>query len=423
MERILDVKARQVLDSRGNPTVEVDVYTQRVLGSAMVPSGASTGKHEARELRDNTKAYRGKAVTKAVKHVNTTIKRALIGKDVADQTGIDSTLLELDGTPNKARLGANAILGTSLAVARAAAAAKEQPLFTHIAALMRARPTLPVPFANIINGGKHAAGDLEFQEFMIVPTGAKTFAQATRMVAETYHILAGIINKRYGAAATHLGDEGGFAPPIDDAEEALDLLIQAITIAGYKDKMRIAIDAAASELYHKRDKTYLRTTKTWQALKAYYAKLARNYPLISLEDPYDQEDITAWQDFTKATKHKKAFQTVGDDLLVTNPRRIRHAIDEHWCDALLLKVNQIGTLTEALRAARMAQRAGWNVMVSHRSGETEDPFIADLAVGIGCGQIKLGAPARGERTAKYNQLIRIEEYLGRKATYANRTRT
>ncbi|MBN1275687.1 phosphopyruvate hydratase [Candidatus Woesearchaeota archaeon] len=417
MERILDIKARQVLDSRGNPTLEVDVTTETAVGSAMVPSGASTGKHEAHELRDHTKAYHGKAVTKAVRNVNTAIRKALLGKDAHDQAHIDGELLHLDGTKDKHKLGANALLGVSLAVARASAAAKDQPFFQRIAELAGTKPSLPVPYANVINGGMHAAGKLEFQEFMIVPTKAKTFAQAAQMVAETYHELKLLIQERYGAQAAHLGDEGGFAPPIGTAEEALGLLQRAIKHAGHDGKLQLAMDAAASELYHPNGKTYTAKRLKPTQLATYYRSLITSYPLISLEDPFDQDDTESWQAFTKAAKRKKDFQVVGDDLTVTNPGRIRYAIDEHWCNALLLKANQVGTLTEALRAASMARKAGWRVMVSHRSGETEDPFIADLAVGLGCGQIKLGAPARGERTAKYNQLLRIEEHLGRQARY------
>lgn len=418
MEKILDIKARQVLDSRGNPTIEVDVYTENAVGTAMVPSGASTGIYEALELRDKGTAYGGKAVTKAVKNVNTKIRTLLIGKDVLDQAHIDGELIHLDGTPNKSKLGANAMLGVSMAVARAAAASKEIPLFEYIAKLSGNTPVLPIPFANLINGGKHAAGKLEPQEFMIAPTGAKTFAEAMQIVAETYHALASILKAKYGGVATHLGDEGGFAPPIDTCEEALDLLVLAIKKAGHTGKVKVAMDPAASEFYDVHTNTYLRAGYSPEQLKDYYLGLIKKYPLISIEDGFEQDDVEAWTALTKETSKKKAFQIVGDDLTVSNPQRIQKAIDGKWCDSLLLKVNQIGTLTEAMRAAKLARQAGWSVMVSHRSGETEDPFIADLAVGLGCGQIKLGAPARGERTAKYNQLLRIEEYLGSKKKYA-----
>jgi enolase len=418
MEKIIDIKARQVLDSRGNPTIEVDVFTENAVGSAMVPSGASTGIYEALELRDGGKDYNGKAVTKAVTHVNTAIKKALLGKDAFDQRAIDKTLLALDGTPDKVNLGANALLGVSMATARAAASAKEEPLFVYLSSLHGTTPVLPLPFANVINGGKHAAGKLEFQEFMIVPTGAKSFAEATQMVAETYHALAKILKERYGSGATHLGDEGGFAPPLDTPEQALDLLVAAIKAAGYTGRMKLALDPASSEFYDAKSQTYLRQKLKPRQLKTLYKRLMTKYPIISIEDGFEQDDVKAWQAFTKETRAKKAFQVVGDDLTVSNPSRIKRAIEGKWCDALLLKVNQIGTLTEAIDAALLARSAGWNIMVSHRSGETEDPFIADLATALGCGQIKLGAPARGERTAKYNQLIRIEEYLGKKATYA-----
>ena len=418
MEKIQDIKARQVLDSRGNPTIEVDVYTENAVGSAMVPSGASTGIYEALELRDGGKAYGGKAVTKAIKNVNTKIRNALVGKKVDDQSYIDGELIALDGTLNKSKLGANAMLGVSMACARAAAALREEPLFETIARMAGTKPRLPIPFSNVINGGSHAAGDLELQEFMIAPVGAKTFAQGTQMVAETYHALAKILKAKYGGTATHLGDEGGFAPNVNNAEEALDLLMAAIKKAGYTGKVKLAMDPAASEFYDDKTQTYLRVGKSGKELVKYYQQLMKKYPIISLEDPFDQDDFESWKLITKATSRKAAFQIVGDDVLVSNPKRIKNAIDEKWCNSLLLKVNQIGTLTEALQAARMAMKAGWTVMVSHRSGETEDPFIADLAVGLGCGQIKLGAPARGERTAKYNQLMRIEEYLGKKSTYA-----
>ncbi len=418
MDKILDIKARQVLDSRGNPTVEVDVYTENAVGSAIVPSGASTGIHEALELRDNGASYDGKSVEKAVRNINTKIRKSLLGQNVLDQAAIDGELIELDGTDNKSKLGANAILGVSLAVARAAAAVREEPLYVYISRLFGAKPILPVPFANVINGGKHAAGKLEFQEFMIAPVGAKTFSQATRMVVETYHLLGKIIKEKYGPSAVHLGDEGGYAPPIDSVEEALDLLVETIKKAGYSGKIKLAMDPAASEFFYPHHKLYLKKGLTAEELIDYYIELTKKYPLVSLEDPFDQDDVLAFHEITKRTKRKSSFQIVGDDLLVTNPRRIQGAVEDKWCNALLLKVNQIGTLTESLRAARIAMRAGWHVMVSHRSGETEDPFISDLAVGIGCGQIKLGAPARGERTAKYNQLLRIEEFLDKKAKYS-----
>lgn len=405
---ILDVRGRQVLDSRGNPTVEVDIITKDHVGSAIVPSGASTGKYEACELRDNKKAYHGKSVLKAVKYINTVIKKELLGKDVLRQSVIDGLLLALDGTKNKAKLGANALLGVSLACCRAAALAKHVPLYEYIAHITDNSPLLPLPFANVINGGKHAESGLPFQEIMIVPTGAKSFSQAAMMVSEVYHTLKAIIKKTYGAQYTLLGDEGGFAPPLEDVEVALDLLLHAIKKCGYTGKIKIAMDPAASEFYHKN--TYLDEEYSWEDLEGFYLDLMHKYPIISIEDPFDQEDYTAFASLTKQSK----VQIVGDDLTVTNPDRILRAAQEGWCNALLLKINQIGTLTEAFRAARIAKQHGWHVMVSHRSGETEDPFIADLAVGLGCGQIKLGACARGERTAKYNQLLRIEDMLGNK---------
>ncbi len=419
MDKILDIKARQVLDSRGNPTLEVDVITEHSLGSAMVPSGASTGKREALELRDGSNHYLGKSVLKAVRNVNTKIKKALVGFNVLDQAGVDGLLIDLDGTNNKSKLGANAILGVSLAVSRAAAAYYDEPLFSYISRITGRKPLLPIPFANVINGGKHADGNLEFQEFMIVPIGAKSFSEAVMMVSETYHILKGIIKDKYGSSAVHLGDEGGFAPPIDSVEEALDLLVEAVNKAGYKGRIKFALDAAASEFYYPHHKLYLKKGFSPEELLDYYLFLIKKYPIVSLEDPFDQDDFLSFHEITKRTKRKKHFQIVGDDLLVSNPKIVMRAVEDHWCNSLLLKVNQIGTLTEALRSANIAFSAGWSVMVSHRSGETEDPFIADLAVGLGTGMIKLGAPARGERTAKYNQLLRIEEVLGRKARYAS----
>ncbi len=419
MVSIIDINARQVLDSRGNPTVEVDVFTERGHGSAIVPSGASTGKYEAFELRDGGKPFLGKGVSRAVKNVKTIIRHALIGQNVLKQSEIDGLLVKLDGTPNKSRLGANAILGVSLAVARAAANVLQVPLYEYLSTLAETKPSIPIPFANVINGGKHAPGGVEFQEFMIVPVKAKSFREASMMISEVYHELQKIIAKKYGPAATRVGDEGGFAPPLKDAEEALDLLSLAVKRRGYQNKVFFAIDAAASEFYYPHHRAYLRRALSPEQLESYYVNLLKEYPIISLEDPFDQDDIISFQNFHRRTARRNHFQLVGDDLLVTNPSRIRRAIDEGWCDSLLLKVNQIGTLTEALRAARMALRAGWSVMVSHRSGETEDPFIADLAVALGCGQIKLGAPARGERTAKYNQLLRIEEALGRSVRYAS----
>ena len=420
---IQNIHARQILDSRSNPTVEVEMVSQRGTVRACVPSGASTGTHEVVELRDKTRAYHGKGVLCAVQSVNKIIRPALLGK-VPEQIAVDNTLLFLDSTPNKSRLGANAMLGVSMAAARLAALEKNKSLYEHIASLAQARPILPVPFANILNGGKHAASGLPIQELMIAPIHARNFAQATQMIVETYDELKGLIAHKYGKQWTLVGDEGGFAPPVRDVFEALNLIEEAVHRAGYKKSIKIAIDAAASEFYNAKTKKYtVGRDMNADKLMDYYWTLLEDYPIISLEDPFAEDDFDAWRNFMERVRDKKikklqtSFQIVGDDLLVTNIKRIEIALEKQLCNALLLKVNQIGTVTEAIAAAKVAMHYGWNVMVSHRSGETDDSFIADLAVGLGCGQIKLGAPCRGERTAKYNQLLRIEEALGKKARY------
>jgi len=424
---IKSIHARSVYDSRGNPTVEVDVYTETGLHRAIVPSGASTGQHEAVELRDGDKAkWGGKGVLKAVENVNTVIAPALIAKnfDVKDQKTVDDYLLELDGTPNKGKLGANAILGVSLAVAKAGAAEKKIPLYAHVADLAGTKKpyVLPVPFMNVLNGGSHAGGRLAFQEFMIVPSTAPTFTEAMRQGAEVYQILKGLAKKRYGQSAGNVGDEGGVAPDIQTPEEALDLITDAIEQAGYTGQIKIAMDVASSEFYHdgKYDLDFKNPdsdpTKwlTYEQLADLYKKLAEKYPIVSIEDPFAEDDWEAWSHFYKTSD----FQIVGDDLTVTNPLRIKTAIEKKACNALLLKVNQIGTLTESIQAAQDSYAAGWGVMVSHRSGETEDVTIADIVVGLRAGQIKTGAPARSERLAKLNQILRIEEELGSNAIYA-----
>jgi len=430
---ILAVKARQIFDSRGNPTLEVEVTTQRGTDRASVPSGASTGEYEALELRDGGDDYMGKGVLTAVNNVNTIIAPRLIGMSPLDQTAIDKLMVEeIDGSQNewgwsKSKLGANAILGVSLAVCRAGARAKNVPLYQHIADLAGNKEiTLPVPSFNIINGGKHAGNALAFQEFMILPVGASSFSEAMKMGTEVYHHLKKVIQAKYGLDATNVGDEGGFAPSIQSAEEGLELISQAIAKAGYVGKVKIGMDVAASEFYNKESSTYdlqfkskdkdPSTQLSGEALSALYLKLARDYPIISIEDPFDQDDFESYGALT--AKVGDAIQIVGDDLLVTNPTRVRKAIQEKACNALLLKVNQIGSVTEAIEAVRLAKQAGWGVMTSHRSGETEDHFIADLAVGLNTGEIKTGAPARSERLAKYNQLLRIEEELGERARYA-----
>ncbi|PWW74335.1 enolase [Tuber magnatum] len=433
---ITKIHARSVYDSRGNPTVEVDLTTSDTgLHRAIVPSGASTGQHEAIELRDKDKTkWGGKGVLKAVENVNTIIAPALIKErfDVKDQAAIDKFLNDLDGTPNKAKLGANAILGVSLAVAKAGAATKSVPLYAHVADLAGTKKpfVLPVPFMNVINGGSHAGGRLAFQEFMIVPCEAPSFTEAMRQGAEVYQILKTLTKKKYGQSAGNVGDEGGVAPDIQTAEEALDLITDAIDKAGYTGQIKIAMDVASSEFYKEDAKKYDLDFKnpnsdsskwlTYQELADLYKSLAQRYPIVSIEDPFAEDDWEAWTHFYKTSD----FQIVGDDLTVTNPIRIKRAIDEKSCNALLLKVNQIGTLTESIQAAKDSYAAGWGVMVSHRSGETEDVTIADIVVGLRAGQIKTGAPARSERLAKLNQILRIEEELGEQAIYAgNKFRT
>ncbi len=416
--KLTKIHARQVLDSRGNPTIEVEAYFHEIMASAIVPSGASTGKYEALELRDGKKEYFGKSVIKAVDNVNKIISKKVIDMDIFDQKALDNAMIVLDGTPNKAKLGANAILGVSMAVARLAAKLKKKSLYKYIGELSGTPEKnfrMPIPFCNIINGGKHAGTSLKMQEFMIVPVGAVNFRNAARLSAETYHTLKKIIEKKYGKGATNVGDEGGFAPQLSKPEEALDLIQEAIKTAGYKGKVKIAMDCAASEFYDEKTGNYIMDRAySKQEMIDYYIRLLKQYPIISIEDPFDQDDFDSYIKLT-AEAVKMKVPIIGDDLLVTNVSRIKTAIEQKQCNALLLKVNQIGTLTEAIAAAKMAMNNGWKVMVSHRSGETEDTFIADLAVGLGCGNIKLGAPCRTDRVCKYNQLIRIDE---KKINYA-----
>ncbi|KAI9776344.1 MAG: hypothetical protein M1839_000424 [Geoglossum umbratile] len=425
---ITKIHARSVYDSRGNPTVEVDVVTGTGLHRAIVPSGASTGQHEACELRDGDKSkWAGKGVTKAVSNVNTIIGPELIKQniDVKDQSAVDAFLNKLDGTPNKTNLGANAILGVSLAVAKAGAAEKGVPLYTHVSDLAGTKKpyVLPVPFMNVLNGGSHAGGRLAFQEFMIVPSAAPSFTEAMRQGAEVYQILKSLAKKKYGQSAGNVGDEGGVAPDIQTPKEALDLITESIEKAGYTGQIKIAMDVASSEFYKVEEKKYDLDFKnpdsdkskwlTYEQLADLYKQLATEYPIVSIEDPFAEDDWEAWSYFYKTSD----FQIVGDDLTVTNPLRIQKAIELKSCNALLLKVNQIGTLTESIQAAKDSYAAGWGVMVSHRSGETEDVTIADIVVGLRAGQIKTGAPARSERLAKLNQILRIEEELGGDAVY------
>nr|CAB3242596.1 alpha-enolase-like [Phallusia mammillata] len=429
---ISKIHARQIYDSRGNPTVEVDLVTDKGLFRAAVPSGASTGIYEALELRDkDPKAFLGKGVSKAINNVNTKIAPALVGKalDLKDQAAIDKIMLDLDGTENKSSLGANAILGVSLAVSKAAAAEKGVPLYRHLADLAGNKNVLlPVPSFNVINGGSHAGNKLAMQEFMIFPCGASSFQEAMKMGSETYQQLKGVIKKKYGQDATNVGDEGGFAPNIMSNKEALELIKEAIAAAGYTGKVFIAMDTAASEFWNAKlskydldfkspegDPSDSNRYKTPTELGDVYRDFLKDYPILSIEDPFDQDD---WQGYTDFTASVTQHQVVGDDLLVTNPKRIQKAVDTKACNALLLKVNQIGSLTEAIEACKLAQKNDWGVMVSHRSGETEDSYIADLVVGLCTGQIKTGAPCRSERLSKYNQLLRIEEELGADAKFA-----
>ena len=427
MSRIQDVKARQLFDSRGNPALEVEVETDDGKFRAMVPSGASTGAYEAHELRDgDKKMFNGKGVLKAINNVNNQIAVAVIGMDPTDQEGIDQALNDLDGQPDKSRLGANAILGVSMAVTRAGAAKKGIPLYKHINNLAgNPPPMLPVPCFNVLNGGSHAGNDLAMQEFMVLPTGAETFKEAMQIGVEIYHKLKTVIQKKYGKSSTAVGDEGGFAPNIKDSEEALELIQTAISEAGYKDVVQIGMDVAASEFYHKDTGKYnlnfkgssrAANFKTADELLRMYKLFAANYGVISIEDPFDQDDFKSYENMTGELN--ELIQIVGDDLLATNPERIERAIETSACNGLLLKVNQIGTVTEAIEANNLSRNAGFGVMVSHRSGETEDAFIAALCAGLGTGQIKAGAPCRSERLAKYNELLRIEEEMGDQAVFA-----
>ena len=416
---IVDVMAREILDSRGNPTVEVEVtLDDGTVGRAAVPSGASTGMYEACELRDGDKnRYLGKGVTKAVENVNGEIAEAMVGLNVLDQTGIDKMLIEIDGTPNKTRLGANAILGVSLACARAAAEVTGQSLYNYIGGVNA--KTLPCPMMNVLNGGAHATGsNVDIQEFMIMPVGAKSWKEALRMCAEVFHTLKKVV------PASGVGDEGGYAPNLDSDEDALKALVTAMEKAGYKpgEDFMIAIDGAVSDWYNEEDKCYhlpkRGTVMTSEQMVAMWADFVEKYPIISIEDGMGENDWEGWQLMTKTLGHK--IQIVGDDLFVTNTERIKKGIELGAANSVLIKLNQIGTLTETLDAIQMAHRAGWTAVVSHRSGETEDTTIADISVGVNAGQIKTGAPSRTDRVCKYNQLLRIEEELFDVAQYPGR---
>ena len=420
MSLILDVHARQIFDSRGNPTVEVDVITENgILGRAAVPSGASTGEHEAVEMRDGGKDYMGKGVLKAVQNVNEIIAEELIGLSVFEQNSIDKLMIELDGTPNKSKLGANAILGVSLAVAKAAAGELNQPLYRYIGGV--SANTLPVPMMNIVNGGSHSDAPIAFQEFMIMPVNAKDFTQAIKMGSEIFHNLKSVIKSR--GLSTAVGDEGGFAPNFEGTEDALDTIIEAIKKAGYKpgDEVMIALDPASSEFYKdgKYDYTIFEgengKVRTSEEQVAYLKELSEKYPIISIEDGMAEDDWEGWKLLNEAIGDK--VQIVGDDLFVTNVERLARGIKEGSANSILIKLNQIGTLTETIAAVNMAQNAGYTCVMSHRSGETEDTTIADLAVALNTGQIKTGSASRSDRIAKYNQLLRIEEELEDSAYY------
>lgn len=419
MTEIVDVTAREILDSRGNPTVEVDITVGcGAIGRAAVPSGASTGKREAVELRDKRlKRYGGKGVSKAVANVKETISPAILGMDASDQASLDHRLIELDGTPNKSKLGANAILGVSMAAARAAAHALQIPLYRYIGGINA--KVLPVPMMNIINGGAHAANNLDIQEFMVVPVGAGTFAEAIRMGVETFHQLKGVLKAEGHNVA--VGDEGGFAPNLDSNEEAISLIMTAIEKAGYKSgkEIAIALDAAANEFYLKGKyvlKGEGKKEMDTQAMVDYYEKLIEAYPILSLEDGLAEQDWLGWEIMTERLEDK--IQLVGDDIFVTNPKIFEKGINRGIANAILIKLNQIGTMTETLETVAMAKDAGYETIISHRSGETEDAFIADLAVGLNAGQIKTGSGSRTDRVAKYNQLLRIEEELGKSACFS-----
>jgi enolase len=406
------VHAREILDSRGNPTVEVEVHTPYSVGVACVPSGASTGTYEAIELRDKDKRFGGKGVQKAVKNVNGPIAKKVTGMDVAEQRALDMAMIELDGTENKSKLGANAILGVSMAAARAAANMLEMPLYRYLGGINTYK--LPVPMMNVINGGKHAGSGLAIQEFLLLPAGAGSYHEALRAGVESYHTLGKILKEKYGNSATNVGDEGGYAPSIGTTREALDAMMEAVDKAGYKDVMRFGMDAASSEFF--KDNKYHIDGKALSRneLVDYYKALIKDYPIIVLEDPFAEED---WQGFVDITKAAKGVTIIGDDIFVTNVKRLQKGIDMGAANSLLLKLNQIGSISESFDAAALAFRHKYKVAVSHRSGETCDSIIADVAVALGAEIIKTGAPARSERTSKYNQLLRIEEALGPVAQY------
>ncbi|MBI3549392.1 MAG: phosphopyruvate hydratase [Elusimicrobia bacterium] len=417
--KIRSVHAREIIDSRGFPTVEAEVRLESGhVGRAAVPSGASTGEHEAVELRDgDPKRYFGKGVLKAVRHVEQTLAPALLGRDASDQAGIDERMLSLDGTPNKGKLGANALLSVSMAASRAAAQAAGAPLYRYLRQAFSVGSDewlLPAPMLNIINGGKHADSGLDVQEFMVVPAGAPSFTEALRVGAEVYQALKKLLAER--EESTAVGDEGGFAPRLKSHDDAIEVILEAIQRAGAKGVVSVSLDAAASEFYHGGSYKFEGKTLSGAALAARYAKWVAKHPMLSIEDPFDQDDWSTWKAFTASEGSR--LRIVGDDLFVTNVERLRRGIEARSANSILIKLNQIGTVTETVRAVQMAQKSGFSAIISHRSGETEDPYIADLAVALNAGAIKTGAPCRSERLAKYNQLLRIEEELGADAVYA-----
>lgn len=413
----MKIRAREILDSRGNPTVEADVFTEKGLSRASVPSGASTGKYEALELRDNERRYLGRGVLKAVSNVNNIIAKKTIGRDYTKQNEIDELMIELDGTPNKSNLGANAILAVSMAVCKAGALESNLPLYKYIAKLVDSRAvTMPIPQMNVINGGIHAGIKNDFQEHMILPLGAKTFSDALRMCSETYHTLKKTLKERFGHSAIQVGDEGGFVPPLKSVYERFEFISKAIEELGYEKEFALATDAAASQFYRNGKYKTMEREYSSAELTDFYLELCEKFKLISIEDGLSEDDWDGWSLLNSELGRK--IQIVGDDLLVTNIERIKKAIKLNACNALLMKLNQIGTVTEALDAFKLARKAGWNVIVSHRSGSTEETFFADLVVGLDAGQFKYGAPTRSERTANYNQLLRIEEELGERANYS-----
>jgi enolase len=417
MHEIKKVKAREILDSRGNPTVEVDVFTEKNMARASVPSGASTGEYEALELRDGEKRYLGKGVLKAVNNINNLIAKKIIGHDSTNQREIDNLMIEIDGTENKSKLGANAIVGVSMAVCKLGALELDMPTYNYINKIANSEKlSLPVPQMNVINGGKHAGIDNDFQEHMIMPIKADSFSDALRMCAETYHTLKKYLKEKFGISAIQVADEGGFVPPLKNINERFEFIMKAIEELGYEKNFALAIDAASSEFYHDGKYRILDKNYSSSEIVDFYSDLCKIFNLISIEDGLSEND---WEGWTKINSELgKKIQIVGDDLLVTNVKRIKKAIELNACNALLLKVNQVGTISESIDAFKLAEENGWKTIVSHRSGSTEETFMADLATGINAGQVKFGAPARTDRNAKYNQLLRIEEELGNNAKYS-----